>query len=85
MIDPKLLEILCCPETKEDVSLADPALIGKINEAIVQGVVKNRRGLSVTERIDGGLVRKDGKYLYPIREDIPIMLIDEALPLESIS
>ena len=81
MIDPKLLEILCCPETKEDVSVADAALVERINKAIAQGAVKNRRGLAVTERIDGGLVRKDGKYLYPIREDIPIMLIDEAIPL----
>ena len=84
MIDPRLLEILCCPETKEDVSMADPALIDRINQGIAQGMVKNRRGLAVTERIDGGLVRKDGKYLYPIRQDIPIMLIDEALPLESL-
>lgn len=81
MIDPKLLEILCCPETKEDVALADAELIGRINQGISQGSVKNRRGVQVTERIDGGLVRKDGKYLYPIRQDIPIMLIDEALPL----
>jgi uncharacterized protein YbaR (Trm112 family) len=84
MIDPKLLEILCCPETKEDLNLADDALVERINQAIAQGAVKNRRGLAVTERIDGGLVRKDGKYLYPIREDIPIMLIDEALPLENV-
>jgi uncharacterized protein YbaR (Trm112 family) len=26
-------------------------------------------------------VRQDGQYLYPIRDDIPIMLIDEAIPL----
>ena len=82
MIDPKLLEILCCPETKEDLRLAEPALIERINQAIAQGTIKNRRGIAVTERIDGGLVRQDGKYLYPIRSDIPIMLIDEALPLE---
>jgi uncharacterized protein YbaR (Trm112 family) len=31
--------------------------------------------------MNGGLIREDGKYLYPIRKDIPIMLIDEALPL----
>jgi len=84
MIDPKLLEILCCPETKEDVTLADAALVDRMNQSIAMGTVKNRRGHAVTERIDGGLVRKDGKYLYPIREDIPIMLIDEALPLEGI-
>jgi uncharacterized protein YbaR (Trm112 family) len=26
-------------------------------------------------------VRADGKYLYPVREDIPVMLIDEAIAL----
>ena len=82
MISQDLLDILCCPETKEEVALADAALITRINAKIAAGSVKNRSGQSVTEKIDSGLVRKDQKYLYPIREDIPIMLIDEALPLD---
>ncbi len=82
MLSLELLEILRCPETKEHVELADPALIDKINHKITTGDVKNRRGKPVIEKIDGGLLRKDKKYLYPIREDIPIMLINEALPME---
>ena len=82
MILKDLLEILCCPETKEDVSLADQSLIDRINALIQAGTIKNRSGKPVSEKIDGGLLRKDQKYLYPIREDIPIMLIDEALPME---
>ena len=82
MISPDLLEILCCPETKEDVALIDQTLIDKINTKISSGGIKNRGDRAVTEKIDGGLLRKDQKYLYPIREDIPIMLIDEALPME---
>ena len=42
----------------------------------------NRGGEAVKEHLDGGLVREDRKFLYPIREDIPIMLIDEAIPFE---
>ena len=30
-----------------------------------------------------GLVCKACKLMYPIRDDIPVMLIDEAIPLES--
>jgi uncharacterized protein YbaR (Trm112 family) len=30
-----------------------------------------------------GLVCKPCKLMYPIRDDIPVMLIDEAIPLES--
>ena len=35
----------------------------------------------VTESIDGGLVREDGKILFPIRQNIPVMLIDQGIPL----
>ena len=82
MIDEQLLAILCCPETKQQVSLIDEDTIQSYNELIASGQVKNRGGETVTEKIDGGLLREDGKFLYPIRQSIPIMLIDEALPCE---
>ena len=84
MVDPKLLEILVCPENKTPVTEADAALIGRINAAIEAGTLKNRAGEKVEERVDGGLIREDGAYLYPIRDDIPIMLIDEAIPLSQL-
>jgi len=82
MVDKELLDILCCPETKQDLTLADQKTIDFINRQIQAGTVKNRGGETVKEPIDAGLVRKDKKFLYPIREDIPIMLIDEAIPFE---
>ena len=81
MIDPELLKIMCCPETHQSLGLAEPSLIEKLNEHITAGQLRNRSGQLVKERIDGGLVRTDNKFLYPIRQDIPIMLIDEAIPL----
>jgi uncharacterized protein YbaR (Trm112 family) len=81
MIDEQLLEILACPEDKSPVHLADDALVRDVNAAIAAGRVTNRGGGAVTEPIDGGLVRADGKWLYPIRDDIPVMLVEEALPL----
>ena len=83
-VDKDLLAILCCPETKLDVSLADETLIGKLNDAVSRGVLKNRAQKPVTELLDGGLIRSDRKVLYPIREDIPVMLIEEGIPLEEI-
>ena len=80
MVDPKLLDILCCPETKQDVALVDEAVIKKINSAIKAGTLKNRGGETVREPIEAGLLREDRQYLYAIREDIPIMLIDEGIP-----
>ena len=84
MIDAELLRILVCPEDKTPVTMADDALIAQVNEAIAAGKVKNRGGDVVEETVDGGLVREDRKYLYPIREDIPVMLVDEAIPLEQL-
>jgi uncharacterized protein YbaR (Trm112 family) len=81
MIDPELLKIMCCPETHQPIELAEPALINGLNEKIRAGQLRNRAGEPVQERIDGGLIRADKKFLYPIRQDIPIMLIDEAIPL----
>lgn len=81
MIDAELVNILACPESKEPVALAEPAVIERINSAIRAGKLRNRGGEAVTEPIDGGLVRADGRYLYPIRDDIPIMLVEEAIPL----
>jgi uncharacterized protein YbaR (Trm112 family) len=81
MIDAELIEILACPESKEPVTLAESGLIEQLNRAIGAGKVKNRAGDPVTEPVDGGLVRTDGRFLYPIRDDIPIMLVEEAIPL----
>lgn len=81
-ISKELLEILACPETRQALSLADTTLLTQLNERIRHGQMSNRRGTAVTEPLDGGLIRADRRYLYPIRDDIPIMLIDEALPLE---
>ena len=83
MLDPELLKILCCPETHQPIGLAEPSLIEKLNRQIAAGQLSNRAGQLVKEKIDGGLVREDKKFLYPIRGDIPIMLIDEAIPLTS--
>lgn len=82
MLDPELLEILVCPETRAPVRLADEALLARVNRAISGGTLVNRNGDAVTEPLDAALVREDGAVLYAVREDIPVMLVDEAIPLD---
>ena len=81
MIDEKLLAILACPEDKTPLSLAGKELVEALNKAIAAGRMKNREGTQVSEPLDGGLVRSDEKWLYPIRDDIPVLLPGESLPL----
>jgi uncharacterized protein YbaR (Trm112 family) len=81
MFDTELLKILCCPETRQELRLAASELVESLNRRIAEGTLRNRSGRAVTEKLDGGLLRADGKLLYPIRQDIPVMLVDEAIPL----
>ena len=86
MINEELLNIIACPETKQDLVLAEPELVDKINGLIESGELLNRAGQKVEQKIEGGLVQKeDRKYLYPVRDDIPILLIDESIPLDAVS
>lgn len=81
MVDAELLEILVCPEDKTPVALASTETLALLNARIASGGVRTRGGTAVTEPVAEALVRADGKYLYPVRDDIPVMLIDEAIPL----
>jgi len=81
MIDVELLKILCCPETHQSLQPAHPTMMQHLNERIRAGQLHARGGKPVTQPCDAGLVREDGQFLYPVRHNIPILLIDEALPL----
>ena len=78
-VSQKLLDILVCPETKQSLKLVDEESIRNLNQKIKAGALKNRAGKDVQEEIDGALLREDQKVMYLVREDIPIMLIEEGV------
>lgn len=80
-IDAQFVSLLRCPETKQPVSLADAALLARLNEQISRGDLSDRAGEAVSEPLDQGLVREDGQVLYPVRDEIPEMLIGSGISL----
>ena len=78
-LDPDLLDILVCPESRQPVAMAAADVLARLNAAIDSGDTVNRGGDPVTEPVTDGLLREDGQVLYPIRDGIPIMLIDESI------
>jgi len=81
MIDPELLEILACPDTHQPLAMADAELLASLNTAIEADGLKNVGGAAVEGPLDGGLVREDGSIVYPIRDRIPVLLVDEGIVL----
>jgi len=83
-IDPSLVAILCCPETRQPVSLLDAASLARLNQNIAAGALQNKGGTVVNDPLDGGFIRSDRSVVYPIRDSIPIMLIGEGIPTDGI-
>ena len=80
-VDPELLEILVCPKTKGDLELVD--LPQEVRGPLIE---KYREHFRDEEEpvVEQGLYCSASGLVYPIVSDIPIMLIEEALPASSI-
>ena len=81
VIDKDLLSILACPQTHQPLREANAADLERINARIAAGGAKNVGGKPVSEPLKAGLVRQDEKRIYPIKDGIPVLLIDEGLEL----
>jgi uncharacterized protein YbaR (Trm112 family) len=82
MIRAELLKMLVCPENRSSLSIASSDLIAKVNRAIGLGQLHNRAGEKLKTPLEGGLLRADRSVLYPIMDDIPMLLVDEGIVLD---
>lgn len=78
MIPIELLNLLRCPETGQTLSVATGEQLsqGNRNKDLPDGTQTAR-----TEPLTAALVRADQKVLYPVRDGIPVLLLDEAIRL----
>ena len=77
MLSAELLSILRCPETRQPLRLAPQDVLARI----AREQLCNRSGRPVALPLDGGLLREDEALLFPVRSGIPVLLIEEAIPL----
>jgi uncharacterized protein YbaR (Trm112 family) len=79
-IDPDLLEILVCPQTKGELELVD--LPAEMRQQLVEKYREHFRDEEPV--VEQALYSAQAQLVYPIVSDIPIMLVDEALPAAAI-
>jgi uncharacterized protein YbaR (Trm112 family) len=79
MIRPELLAILCCPLTRQELKPLHQGIVAALNQGIATGQIKNRSGHPVTEALEEGLITVDNQWIYPVRNNIPVLLIAEAI------
>lgn len=82
VIGKDLLNMLVCPESRQRLRLADAELVERVNHGIESGKIKNKAGTKLERLLDGGLLREDGRLFYPVLDEIPILLVDEAIVLD---
>lgn len=84
MIDDELLNNLVCPENRTRLHMAGADLVVRLNELIRRERLVNKSGQTVTSEMEAALVREDKALLYPVIDGIPIMLMDEGIPLDQL-
>ena len=78
-VDGKLLEILCCPESKTPLIRLSAEKLEKLNSSISRGEVKFVEGEAVEATFDECLVTEDMKVIYPVEDSIPILLYEKGI------
>ena len=79
MLEQWLLDILVCPVTKKPLKLADKDTLAKINQTIQQGKIKNLGQKFISESLSAALIREDNEVIYPVKDNIPLLLEAEGI------
>ncbi len=79
-VDPDLLAILVCPKTRGPLELVE------LPEALRRELVDRYREhfRDETPVVEQGLLSAQAGLVYPIVSDIPVLLVDEALPASAL-
>ena len=76
-----LLDLIRCPITLERLDVAPVELTERLRGELRAGKLANRIGASLTGDFQSGLVNASGTWYYPVTDDIPVLVPDEAIAI----
>lgn len=78
-VDKRLLEILCCPVSKRALVPLRRDQLQRLNAAIGAGGVLDVASQAVKEPLSDGLITDDGRVIYRIDDEIPVLLPESGI------
>ncbi len=78
-VNGKLLEILCCPVSKTPLTVLGRQKLDTLNATIASGDALYVDGEKVMDPLQEGLITEDGKVIYTVQDDIPILLEEKGI------
>ena len=84
-MDRKLLDLLVCPATRQPLALLDKPGLEVLNHAIAAGGVTRADDMPQTEPVREALITRDRKTLYRVDDGIPVLLIEEGIPVSAVA
>ena len=81
-IDRKLLEILCCPVSKQALAVLNSEQLALINQQIAAGSITTADDRVITTPLNEGLITNNQQRIYRIDDNIPVMLEKESIPTD---
>jgi uncharacterized protein YbaR (Trm112 family) len=84
-MDRKLLDILCCPSTRQSLAMLDSQGLDALNRAIAAGGITRADESPQTEAVREALLTRDRKTIYRVDDGIPVLLAEEAIATAQIA
>jgi len=84
-MDRKLLDILCCPATRQPLALLESRGLDALNTAIASGRIMRADDSVQTEALREALITRDRKTVYRVDDGIPVLLAEEAIATAQIA
>ena len=82
--DAKLLDIICCPVTRQPIDIMPASRLAKLNTLIQEEKIRDRSEDTVAATLEQALVTEAGKLAYPVVDGMPVLLEERSIALSQL-